>query len=164
MDDNSVEKTNIKEELLKTGKLIYPIRGVSMLPMLRQNSDCVVIKKATYEDVKPMDVVLYYNPDRDVYILHRLLWKERDHGMNYAMILGDNCISLEKVPEDWIIGRLTSFFRGEKEVLITSREYQLYVSTWAKPWKMRVTALKVKNQVHRAGGKVKKMIRGNNGR
>lgn len=149
-----VVRTSLKEELKTKGSVLVPIHGVSMLPILRQKTDCVVVEDASFQDLKPMDVVLYYNPDRDMYILHRLLWKEN----HTAKILGDNCTTIENVPEDKIRGRMSEFFRGEKGVKTTDPGYRLYVSLWARPWKMRVFLLKCRNKVHRAGSKVKRMI------
>ena len=168
--------TNIKDELEKDGCLILPIRGSSMMPLLRQDKDCVVVERASFNDLRPMDVVLYFNPTRDAYILHRLLWKKESASAsfnnkkisegtagtgiknNIAIILGDNCVNLEYVPEEWILGRLISFFRGEKKVQLTDPAYQKYVKFWAKPWKRRVVLIKIKNRFHHTASRVKHTI------
>lgn len=152
------ETTNIKDELEKEGHLLLPIKGVSMMPMLRQNQDCVVVSSCGFDELSLWDVVLYYNPERDAYILHRLLWKGKRKGVNTAVILGDNCITLEYVPEEWILGKLTSFFRGEKEVQLDDPRYQRYVALWVKPWKRRISILKLKGQAWRAASKVKRRV------
>lgn len=149
-----IVRTSLREELNTNGSILVPLHGVSMLPLLRQDKDCAVIVKTDFRDLKPMDVVLYYDPGRDMYILHRLLWKEN----HTAKILGDNCTSIETVPEDRIRGRMSEFFHGEKEIKTTDSGYQLYVSLWAKPWKIRVVLLKCRNKVRRAGSKVKRAV------
>lgn len=149
-----VVRTSLREELKTKGSVLVPIHGVSMLPMLRQKTDCVVVENATFEDLKPMDVVLYYDPVRDMYILHRLLWKEN----HAAKILGDNCVTIETVPEDKIRGRMSEFFRGEKDIKTTDAGYRMYVVLWARPWKFRIFLLKCRNKALHVGSKLKRMI------
>lgn len=147
----AVVRTSLREELNASGSVLVPFHGESMLPLLRQDKDCAVIIKADFDDLKPMDIVLYYDPEREIFILHRLLWKE-DHT---AMMLGDNCTAIEKVSEDQICGRLSEFFRDGKEVKAADACYQLYVFLWAKPWKVRIALLKCLGKVKRA------VLRGN---
>ena len=91
------------EELLKRdGKLIYKTRGVSMEPMLRQNRDLVVLKTPTAR-LKPYDVALYKRGT--ALVLHRVLQVKEDH----YLIRGDNTYSMERVPDDAVLGVLTSF-------------------------------------------------------
>ena len=59
------------ESLLeRDGKLVYKTRGISMLPMLHENRDLVVIERAD-KRLKPGDVALYRRGGQ--YVLHRVL-------------------------------------------------------------------------------------------
>ena len=59
-----------EEVLEKEGRLVYRIKGVSMLPMLRQNSDIVVIARPQGR-LKKYDVALYRRGPS--YVLHRVI-------------------------------------------------------------------------------------------
>ena len=59
-----------EEILTKDGRLVYKTRGVSMLPMLHQNRDIVVIVPPEGR-LKKYDVALYKRGSS--YILHRII-------------------------------------------------------------------------------------------
>ena len=65
----STEKMTIEEVLVERGAYIGPTVGVSMLPMLKNRRDTIVVKPKT-ERLKPLDVALYKRGD--AYIFHRL--------------------------------------------------------------------------------------------
>ena len=106
----STEKQTIEEVLRDKGVYIGPTVGVSMLPMLKNRRDTIVVKAKT-ERLKPLDVALYKRGD--TYILHRVL-EVTESGY---IIRGDNCYSDEIVPEGAVIGVLTEFFRKGKHLI-----------------------------------------------
>ena len=60
------------EQILeRDGKLVYKTRGISMLPLLRQDRDLVVIEKKNNEPLKRFDVALYKRGEK--YVLHRVI-------------------------------------------------------------------------------------------
>ncbi len=131
------------EELLKRdGKLIYKTRGVSMEPMLRQNRDLVVLETPTAR-LKPYDVALYKRGT--ALVLHRVLQVKEDH----YLIRGDNTYSMEKVPDDAVLGVLTSFQRKGKQISVTNGRYQLYVKLWCAIYPLRFLAVKGMRVVRR---------------
>ena len=112
------------EEILdRDGILVYKTKGVSMLPMLRQNRDLVMIEK-TRERLKKYDVALYKRGT--AYVLHRVI-KVRQ---NDYVILGDNTYLAELVPDEDVIGVLTGFVRNGKEFSVKNRGYLRYVRFW----------------------------------
>ena len=112
------------EELLEEyGEIIRPIKGVSMLPMLRESRDAVRIMPVT-EELKVGDVPLYRKP-RGQYVLHRIVGVEK----NRYIIRGDNCTALEYVPKKWVVGVANGFFRGGEYVPESDPEYRRYVET-----------------------------------
>ena len=100
--------STFEEILEKDGKLVYKTKGVSMNPMLYQNRDLVVIEVPKGR-LRKYDVALYRRGKS--YVLHRVI-EVNDNG-TYS-IRGDNTYRIETVPEEAVIGVLTSFVRDGK--------------------------------------------------
>lgn len=114
--------------------LVYDFVGVSMLPLLRQGRDLVVIEKKAADRFQVGDVVLYRrSPHR--YVLHRVIEvREKDY-----VILGDNCISLELgITDEDILGVMTGYVRSGKQHSVTERGYRLYTFWMVHCWRIRV--------------------------
>ena len=122
--------------LAKNGKLIYTCVGESMMPMLRQKRDLLIIEPPRGK-LKRYDVPLYKR-DSGKYILHRIL-KVRKDGY---VICGDNQYRREfHVEERQIIGVLTAFVRDGVEISVTDRRYRLYVHLWCDLFWLRAAVL-----------------------
>lgn len=132
---SNVQHRTIEEVLLETGKYIGPTVGTSMLPMLKNRRDTIVVRAKT-ERLQPLDVALYKRGD--AYILHRVL-SVTDEGY---IIRGDNCYFDEIVPEEAVIGVLTEFFRKKKHYFCTDKKYLRYVKRRLKSYKLRRTLLR----------------------
>ncbi len=138
------------EEVLKTkGTYIGPTVGRSMLPMLKNRRDTIVVQ-AKRERLKPKDVALYKRGD--TYILHRVL-SVTDTGY---IIRGDNCYVDEIVPEETVLGVLTEFFRKDKHYYCTDEKYLRYVDKRLKRYKSRRFFVKIKGKIV---GSIKKPIK-----
>lgn len=140
------EKQTIEEVLASHGKYIGPTVGVSMLPMLKNRRDTIVVLPKT-ERLQALDVALYKRGD--AYILHRVL-KVVDGGY---VIRGDNCYSDENVPERAVIGVLSEFFRKGKHYTCLDKKYLKYVKRRLKNYKSRrffvLLKIRLKNLVKR---------------
>ena len=112
-----------EEVLAKDGKLVYKTKGCSMLPLLRQDKDLVIIETPPSR-LKALDVALYKRGSS--YILHRVIRVED----GYYLIRGDNTYMPESVPDTAVIGILTGFQRNGKEVSVSNRLYRLYSRIW----------------------------------
>lgn len=121
-----MNKSSYEEQLQQHGSLVYTNVGDSMLPLLRQKRDLLIIKKRPAGRCKKYDVVLYRRPSGQ-YVLHRIL-KVRTAGY---VICGDNrrCREFD-VPDEWIIGILTGVVRDGKEIELSGFRYWLYVHLW----------------------------------
>ena len=97
---------NIEQMLAENGFCVTGITGTSMLPMLRQGEDRVLLLRPTFP-LQP-DTVALYRKGQD-YVLHRVI-EYRD---GIYLIRGDNCAADEFVPEQEILGVLSGFWRGE---------------------------------------------------
>lgn len=113
------------EEHLKSGRSvrIFP-NGVSMLPMLRQGRDNVILS-ALDRPPKKYDIVLYKRNNGN-FVLHRVV----KIGKSYTCI-GDNQFVFEKdIERDQIIAVVSSFCRDDKEYSTKSSSYRLYCILW----------------------------------
>ena len=114
--------SNVEEVLKSTGVAISGFSGTSMMPMLRQGKDKVVIS-ALDRPLKLHDVPLYKSGDNK-YVLHRII-KVKPDGY---VIRGDNLYNNEcNVTDENIIGVLTGFYRGEKYIDLNGKGYKFYV-------------------------------------
>ena len=105
--------SSFERELAEHGRLIYTNVGVSMMPLIREGKDVMVIE-ACKEPPKKLDVVLFVRPDvqgRGRYVVHRILKKRRDGSY---FIAGDHDTSGEIVTREQILGRLTGLVRDGK--------------------------------------------------
>ena len=142
------EATTIRRELDRSGKIIYTNKGVSMLPLLREGRDAMIIEKPKGR-LQKYDVPLYIRPD-GAYVLHRILKvREWDY-----VIAGDNCISREYgITDDDIIGVMTAIVRNGKTIKTDNFWYKLYYHVWCDFFPIRAFILKVKfklkNKFHR---------------
>ncbi len=144
-------KRTIEEILIERGAYIGPTVGVSMLPMLKNRRDTIVVKAKT-ERLKPLDVALYKRGES--YILHRVL-TVTDSGY---IIRGDNCYADEIVPEEDVLGVLTEFFRKDKHYDCTDEQYLRYVHKRLKTYPARRKRILLKRKLMRGIKKPVKFI------
>ena len=142
-------KYTIEEILAEQGKYIGPTVGVSMLPMLKNRRDTIVVTAKTGR-LKRLDVALYKRGS--AYVLHRVLNPIEDG----YIIRGDNCYSDEIVPETAVIGVLTEFFRKGKHVFCTDEKYIKYAKRRLKTYKIRRFFVLAKSKVKSI---IKKVLR-----
>lgn len=101
---------------------IYPY-GISMLPMLREGIDSVVLSRV--ENLKKYDIILYQRTNGK-YVLHRIVGV----GETYTCI-GDNQFVLEKgIEHEQVIAVCTSFTRGGKEHSVNEPFWRAYAVFW----------------------------------
>ena len=124
-------ESSFEEILRRDGKLVYKTRGISMLPMLHENRDLVVIEPPTGR-LKPGDVALYRRGS--LFVLHRVLEvRQSDY-----VIRGDNTYVLETgITDADVLGVLTSFVRKGKRIDVTSPGYLRYVRFWNRIYPIR---------------------------
>lgn len=115
----------IIRERLDAGKSVrFSPRGVSMLPMIRQGVDSVLLSPLPAK-IKKYDLPLYQR-DNGQYVLHRVVRV----GQTYTCI-GDNQFELEPgLRHDQMIAIVTAFCRGEREISVKSLSYRIYCRFW----------------------------------
>lgn len=131
MADNKIIETRLEElmplmkECLSAGKSFrFSPRGVSMLPLLREGKDSVLLSPLP-EKLRKYDVPLYRRDDGK-YVLHRIVAV----GGTYTCI-GDNQFVYEPgLRQDQMIAVMTGFYRGEKFHSVDEAGYKLYCRIW----------------------------------
>ncbi len=136
----SGKKSTFEEEIRLNGKLVYTNVGDSMLPLIRQGRDLLVISKVEGR-LKKYDVPLYKRGSGQ-YVLHRILKvREQDY-----VICGDNRYHREYgITDRHIIGVLTGIVRDGKEISVKSFSYRLYVHLWCDFFYIRALILRGKH-------------------
>lgn len=120
-----MSKRSFEEILEHDGVLIYANVGDSMLPLIRQGRDLLVIRKLSGKPGK-YDVVLYKR-DNGQYVLHRIIKRRKQD----YVICGDNRYVKEYgITDRHIIGILTAVIRDGKEISISSRRVRFYSCLW----------------------------------
>ena len=148
---SETEKLTIEEVLLQHGKYVGPTVGVSMLPMLKNRRDTIIVLPKT-ERLQRLDVALYKRGND--YVLHRVL-ETIDGGY---IIRGDNCYSDERVPENAVIGVLSEFYRKGKHYSVHDKKYVKYAEKRIKTYKTRRFFVLLKAKCKAAVKKVLKFL------
>lgn len=112
-------------ESLRQGQSVrfFP-RGTSMMPMLRQQIDSVVISPIPGK-LKKWDIP-FYKRDNGQYTLHRIV----EVSDTYTC-MGDNQFQQEPgIRQDQLIAVVTGFYRGEKYHAVNEPLYRGYCYLW----------------------------------
>lgn len=156
MQDNY---SSFEQELSTSGKLVYTNVGVSMLPLLHEGRDVMLVESRKVP-LKKYDVVLFRRDNitgRGRYVVHRII-KILPGGRYF--IVGDNCTEGETVEDKNVLGVLTSVMRDGKNVDFNSLRYKLYVYLWCAPYRFRFFLLKAKRGIKYLFSAVKHKIFG----
>ena len=120
-----------REQLAAGHNVQFSPKGISMLPMLRQGIDTVVLSPMP-ERLRKYDLALYQR-DNGQYVLHRIVAV----GENYTCI-GDNQFQKETgLRYDQMIAVVTAFTRGKRKISVTALSYRIYCRLWhlSRPWR-----------------------------
>ena len=147
--------TSFEEELARSGSIVFTNRGVSMMPLLRQNRDLMVIEKKGASRCKKYDVILFKRGEK--YVLHRILRvRERDY-----YVAGDNCRKGEYVKESQILGILTQVVRDGKTVTTEDPAYRRYVRLWCGLYPVRMGLFFLRDGARHVVRRAKKLLKRN---
>lgn len=130
---------DVIDEVLASGGefCIYP-KGTSMLPLIVQTRDSVVLRRSEGVPAKKHDIA-FYRRDDGHFVLHRVV-KICDDG-TYTMC-GDNQTLLEKgIRPEQIIAYVCGVNRKGKKIKMDGFGYRTYVFFWTKRPLRRVLIL-----------------------
>ncbi len=132
-----------KERLAQGHTVQFGPKGTSMLPMIRQNIDTVVLAPLPGK-LKKYDLPLYQR-DNGQYVLHRIV----KAGDTYTCI-GDNQYEYEYgVRHDQMIGLVTGFYRGEEYISVNRLSYRTYRCLWHRSRWLRPRCRALKSRLGR---------------
>ncbi len=121
---------DVIEEVLASGGdfRMYP-KGTSMLPLIVQTRDSVVLTRGFEVPAKKHDIA-FYRRKNGQFVLHRVM-EILDDG-TYTMC-GDNQLDLERgIEKEQIIAYVSGLYRKEKSVRMDGFLYSCYVFFWCK--------------------------------
>ena len=112
------------EALARGCSVRFSPKGISMLPMLREGRDSVVLSPVS-GGLRKYDIPLYRRDDGQ-YVLHRIIAM----GDTYTC-MGDNQFQPENgIRPDQIIGVVTAFYREDRQIPVTNPGYRSYCCLW----------------------------------
>jgi len=129
----------IEEVLQSGGEFLLSPKGTSMLPLIVQGEDRVVLKK--YTELPQKYDIAFYRRANGSFVLHRIVKKKKDGSF---VMCGDNQLALEHgiLPEQ-IIAYVTTIHKGERLLKTSSLRYRIYVRFWCFfPYRRTVMFLK----------------------
>ena len=113
----------LRLQLETAGRTNLAVTGCSMLPMLRQGRDTVILAPIEGE-LKPGEIALFRREDGR-YVLHRVIATEPEG----YIFCGDNQAQPEQVAHRQLEARVIGYMRKGKEHGLTGIGYRLY--RWA---------------------------------
>lgn len=117
----------MEEVFAQGGAFRFRPTGRSMLPMLRERRDTVLLCSPAERPPQKYDVVLYRRSNGQFW-LHRIVGREGGGGFS---LCGDNQFRVERgVRPEQIAGVLIKFTRGEREIAVDSPLYRGYAAVW----------------------------------
>lgn len=152
-----VNTTSYGEELNKSGKILFTIKGVSMRPLFRTDEDAILVVKCDPETLKNLDIVLFNRVSvakGEQYVLHRIVGRRSDGNF---LIAGDNCDNYDVVEPKDILGVVTSAQRGNKPIKLEGFGYSMYKYLWCAPYHFRFVVLRIR---HMARSLARRIIKG----
>lgn len=118
-------KLSYEDVINRDGKYIFSPVGTSMMPLLRQKRDTVLVEKPIAR-LNKHDVALYKRKNGE-YVLHRVM-KTLDNGYVFC---GDNQTFYEYgITDENILAVMTGFWRDDKFYSINDKSYVLYTKLW----------------------------------
>lgn len=134
----------IKEQLASGGSFKFSPKGISMLPLIRQNVDSVCISPFDRR-LQKYDVILYRR-DNGQFVLHRIV-KVTKTGY---VLCGDNQTVREYgIKDENIIGIMTEIIKPNKTVKITDTDYIKYSKKRVLHQHLKGKVLKVRSVLGR---------------
>lgn len=132
-----------KERLAAGHSVIFFPKGTSMMPMIRQGVDKVVLSPLP-KKLKKYDLPLYQR-DNGQFVLHRIV----KVGETYTCI-GDNQYQYETgVRHDQMIGLVTGFYRDQEYHDAAELSHRVYRCLWHRSRWLRPRVRAVKNKIKR---------------
>lgn len=138
----------IQLQLEKGGKATLTVTGSSMLPMLREHRDSVILVVPSQQ--KKGDIVLFRR-ENGRYILHRIISVTEDG----YLCSGDNQAILESVSKEQIVAVVDGFTRKGRVYSLAEPGYRLYQAVWANLFFLRRPYIWVRRRLGRLYSRIR---------
>jgi len=122
----------IRLQLSNGGRANLTVTGISMLPMLHNRRDSVVLTPVS-QPPKKGDIILYRR-ENGQFILHRIIRKD---GLTDYICSGDNQWQPEQVAADQILAVVDGFRRNGKDYSCGHFGYRVYIWAWVGIFPLR---------------------------
>lgn len=147
IDANTYLEALVSDENLNL-EFSVPVKGVSMLPFLREDRDRVIMKKYYNQNLKEGDVLLFQRFNGD-FVLHRIM--EINEGI--IVMLGDNQLSPELISVDQVRAIAIKAVRKGREITAadwTWRFFSMYWRRWIFLRRLSASISKAKRKIIRS--------------
>lgn len=147
IDANTYLEALVSDENLNL-EFSVPVKGVSMLPFLREDRDRVIMKKYYNQNLKKGDVLLFQRFNGD-FVLHRIM--EINEGI--IVMLGDNQLSPELISVDQVRAIAIKAVRKGREITPadwTWRFFSMYWRRWIFLRRLSASISKAKRKIIRS--------------
>ena len=116
----------VEEYLANEQEVVICVRGNSMFPLIRNITDSIKLKSASFDQIKKLDIVLIRR-DSEAYILHRVCKKTP----SAFYLVGDNQKEIEgPLRPDNLIAVVAEIYRGELIIRRGSLFWNVYGWIW----------------------------------
>ena len=116
----------IREKLNSRGTVQIPITGTSMLPLLVQGRDSVILAPAVEVNIGD---IIFYKRDDGHFVLHRIIGKNE----NGYILCGDNqWVKEYSITDQHIIGVVIEIILDGKSIKVDNEKYLKYCTHWNK--------------------------------
>jgi signal peptidase I len=118
-DAQAVARELAQEVLRRSGRLVLPAKGRSMVPTIWPG-DTLVVEPANSQDVTAGDIVLFSNAYR--FVAHRVIEKNNDSDRSHVFTRGDAMATADAAirPSD-ILGKISFIVRDGKCIAAKKR-------------------------------------------
>ena len=136
------------EEVINTGgRFTLVINGISMLPLLRDKKDAVILAKSD-NNLKKYDVAFYKRKDGS-FVLHRVIKVLKDG--TYIMC-GDNQVVIEKgIKNEQIVAVAVGFLKDGKVLNCDDKKYKKYAKNRVATRILRKISINIKAYCKKIG-------------
>ena len=130
-------------QLESDGTARLPVTGYSMMPMLRNRTDSVELRRL---DAQPkMGDIIFYRRKNGPFVLHRIVAL----GDGGYICCGDNQAAPEQVDREQVIALVVGYFRKEKRRSLQNPGYRLYKGLWVGLFPLRRYYISIRRRLGR---------------
>ncbi|MEA4833396.1 hypothetical protein SDC9_148460 [bioreactor metagenome] len=127
----------------------FTVSGISMSPLIRDNTDAVIIT-AINRSLKKGDIVLFESPyEKDRYILHRITRIFR--GGKSLQTTGDGCLGRDMpIKTDCVIAIVNTIIRGNMIIDCSAIKWKFVFFLWRTAFPIRALLIGAINRRSRS--------------